>query len=167
MSERESIFIATAEKPSQFSRLLVDRFGLEYMKGMDPQVSEDLGLRRRALTAGGFVGLRLYPNTFVDPDAAPDEVQAFDAYPLQIDLWIPRPRPVEAQEVEARAWYGRLMAARPDLPMLLVHDLNLLSAAYLPGRSEHDFPQGTSVDVPDIDAWLPWVIKTEYGGHLL
>jgi len=36
----------------------VDRFELEYMKGIDPQVSEDLGLRRRALTADGFVGLR-------------------------------------------------------------------------------------------------------------
>jgi len=161
MSALENIFIATAEKPSQFSHLLVDRFELEYMKGMDPQVSEDLGLRRRALTADGFVGLRLYPNTFVDPDAGPDEVQAFDAYPLQIDLWIPSPLPVEAQEAEARAWYGRLMAARPDLPMLLIHDLDLLYAAYLPGRSVHDFPPGTTVDVPDIDAWLPWVIKTD------
>jgi hypothetical protein len=100
MSEYENIFIATAEKPSQFSRLLVDRFEFEYMRGMDPQTSEDLGLRCRALTADGFVGLRLYANTHVDPNAGTDEVQAFDAYPLQINCWIPRPRPVEAQEAE-------------------------------------------------------------------
>jgi hypothetical protein len=160
MSERENVFIATAEKPSQFSRLLVDRFGFEYMKGMDPQASEDLGLHRPALTADGFAGVHLYPNAFVDPDAGPDEVQAFDAYSLEIDLWIPRPRPVEAQQAEARAWFDQLAAARPDLPMLLVHDVTFLCAAYLPGRPVHDFPPGISVDVPDIVAWLPWVIKT-------
>jgi hypothetical protein len=161
MSEYENIFIATAEKPSQFSRLLVDRFEFEYMRGMDPQTSEDLGLRCRALTADGFVGLRLYANTHVDPNAGTDEVQAFDAYPLQINCWIPRPRPVEAQEAEARAWYGRLLAARPDLPMLLVHDLNSLYAAYLPDGPVRAFPPGTSVDVPSIATWLPWVIKTD------
>jgi hypothetical protein len=161
MSERENIFLATAEKPSQFSRVLVDRFGLEYMPGMDPRASEDLGLRGRALTADGLIALNPYPNTFVDPNAEPDEVQAFDAYPLQIDLWLPRPRPIAAQEAEARAWFDRLTAARPDLPMLLVHDVNLLRAAYLPGKPVHEFPPDTSVDVPDIQAWLPWVVKTD------
>jgi hypothetical protein len=161
MGERENIFIATGEKPSQFSRVLVDRFGLECMKGEDPQASEDLGLRRQALTVDGFVGLHLHPNTFGDPDPGPDEVQAFDAYPLQIDLWIPRPRPVEAQEAEARAWFDRLVATRPDVPILLVHDVTWLHAAYLPGKPVHDFPPGTSVDVPDIEAWLSWVIKTD------
>jgi|SRR5579875_2479470 len=160
MSERENIFVAGVEKPSELSRLLVARFGLEYMRDQDLYASEDLGLRRRALTTDGFVGLRVYPNTFVDPDAAPDEVQAFDAYPVQIDLWIPRPD-VEAQEAEARAWFDRLVAARPDLPMLLIHDVDFLHAAYLPGKPVHDFPPGTSVDFPDIDAWLPWVIKTD------
>ena len=99
--------------------------------------------------------------TFVDPDAGPDEVQAFDAYPLQIDLWIPRPRPVQAQEAEARAWFDRLVAARTDVPMLLVHDVAWLYAAYLPGKPVHDFPPATSVDVPDIEAWLSWMIKTD------
>lgn len=160
MSERENIFVARAEKPSQLSRLLVARFGLEYMRGQDPRASEDLGLRGQALTTDGFVGLRVYPNTFADPDAAPDEVQAFDAYPVQVDLWLPRPD-VEAQEAEARAWFDRLVAATPDLPMLLVHDVVLFYAAYLPGKPVHDFPAGTSVDFPDIDAWLPWVIKTD------
>jgi len=160
MSERENIFVAEAEKPSQFSRLLVDRFGLEYMQGEEPQAPEDLGLRGQALTADGFVGLRVHPNAFVDPDAATDEVQAFDAYPVQIDLWLPRPAVDEAQEAEARAWFDGLVAARPGLPMLLVHDVVLLRAAYLPGKPVHDFPTATSVDFPDIEAWLPWVIKT-------
>jgi hypothetical protein len=162
MSERENIFIATAEKPSHFSRLMMDSLGFERIPGEDPHAPEDLGLRRQALTAADrFVGLCLYPNTFVDPDAGPDEVQAFDAYPLQIDLWIPRPHPVAAQETEARAWFDRLVATWPDLPMLLVNDVQLLYAAYLPGSPVHDFPPGTSVDVPDIEAWLPWVIKTD------
>lgn len=161
MSERENIFVAGAERPSQLSRLLVDRFRLEYMPGQDPETSEDLGLRGPALTADSLVGLRVYHNTFVDPDAAPDEVQAFDAYPIQVDLWLPRPVAEGAQEVEARAWFDRLVAARPDLPMLLVHDVGLLYAAYLPGKPLHNFPAGTSVDFPDISAWLPWVIKTD------
>jgi hypothetical protein len=160
MSAYENIFIAGGEKPSQLSRLLVARFGLEYMPEQDPQDPEDLGLRGQALTADGFVGLRVYPNTFVDPDAAPDEVQAFDAYPVQIDLWLPRPD-VEAQEAEGRAWFDRLVDARPDLPVLLVHDVVLFYAAYLPGKSVHDFPAGTTVDFPDIGVWLPWVIKTD------
>jgi hypothetical protein len=159
MSVYENIFISGGEKPSKLSRFLVARFGLEYMPEQDLHDSQDLGLRGRALTADGFVGLRVYPNIFVDPDAAPDEVQAFDAYPVQIDLWLPRPD-VEAQEAEGRAWFDRLVDARPDLPVLLVHDLVLLYAAHLPGKSVHDFPEGTSVDFPDIDVWLPWVIKT-------
>jgi hypothetical protein len=159
MSERENIFVAGAEEPSQFSRLLVDGFRVEPMRGTDLQGSEDLGLRGQALTADGFVGLRVHRNTFVDPDAAPDEVQAFDAYPVQIDLWLPRPTVEHAQETEARAWFDRVVAARPDLPMLLVHDVVLLHAAYLPGKPVHDFPPGTSVDFPDIETWLPWVIE--------
>jgi hypothetical protein len=155
------LFVATNEKPSQVSRLLVDRLGFEYMPGSDPQVSDDLGLHRTALTADGFVGIRVYPNTFVDPDAGPDEVQAFDAYPLQIDLWIPRPRPeIEAQEAEARAWFHRVVANWPNLPSMLVHDLTMLRMAYLPGKPPHDFSSRITVDVEDIEAWLPWVIKT-------
>jgi hypothetical protein len=161
MSEYEHIFASTAEKPSQFSRLLVDRFGFEYMQGEDPKASEDLGLYRQALTASSYVGVNVYPNLFTDPNAGHDEVQAFDAYPLQIDLWLPRPRPIAAQEAEARAWFDRLTAVWPDLPMLLVHDVSLLRAAYGPGKALHEFPPGTSVDVPDIEAWLPWVVKTD------
>jgi hypothetical protein len=162
MSEYEEVLIATADKPSQFSRLLVDRLGFEHMPGHDPEHSEDLGLRRRALTTDGFVGLRVSRNIFVDPDpyATPDDVQAFGAYPLQIQLWIPKPRLIEAQEAEARAWFDRLVAAWPDLPMLLTHEVTLLYAAYLPGKPVHDFPLGTTVDAEDIGAWLPWVIKT-------
>jgi hypothetical protein len=161
MSARENIFVAGANKPSQLARLLVDRFGLEYMGAEATQDPEDVGLHGHALTIDGFVGLAIYPNTFVDPNAAPDEVQAFDAYPVQIDLWLPRPVVEGAQEVEARAWFDRLVPAWPDLPMLLVNDVTLLYAAYLPGKPVHDFPVDTSVDFPDIEAWLPWVIKTD------
>jgi len=61
MSERENIFVAGVGKPSELYLLLVDRFGLQYMGGEDPQASEDVGFRGRALTADGFVGLRVYP----------------------------------------------------------------------------------------------------------
>jgi hypothetical protein len=161
MSDTENIFVAGADKPSQLVRLLVHRLGLEYMRGEGSQAPEDHGLRGPALTAAGLVGLRVYRNNFIDPDAAPDELQAFDAYPVQVDLWLPRPPAEGAQEVEARAWFDRLVAARPELPMLLVNELQLLHAAYLPGKPVHDFPAGTFVDFADIDAWLPWVIKTD------
>jgi hypothetical protein len=161
LSARENIFVVGVDKPSRLARVLVDRLGLEYMRGEGSQAPEDHGLRGPVLTADGLVGLRVYRNNFIDPDDAPDEVGAFDAYPVQVDLWLPRPAAEGAQDAEARAWFDKLIAARPDLPMLLVHDLQLLYAAYLPGKPVHDFPAGTSAYFPDIKAWLPWVIKTD------
>jgi hypothetical protein len=158
VSDRENVFVATAESPAEFSTFLVERLGWEFMAGMDPASSDDLGLRGPAQTVPGLAGLRVRSNFFVEPDPEPDEIQAFDAYPLFIDLWLPGAREA-AQQAEGRAFFDRLVAARPELPMLLTHGLDLLSAAYLPGQPVHDFPARTLVDDPDIELWRPWVVR--------
>jgi hypothetical protein len=42
--------------------------------------------------------------------------------------------------------------------MILSHNMDLMTAAYLPGTGVHLFPRGTGLDVEDIDAWRSWVV---------
>lgn len=158
MSEYEQIFAATAEKPSQFSQNLADRFGLEYIE--DPGNSEDIGLRGRALTVEGLVGLDVHQNIFTDLNAGAGEASAFDAYPIQVDLWLPS-RVAQHQQGEARAWLSRLADVMPDRPMLLVHENVRLRASYLPGKGIHEFPGGTYVGDRGAAVWVPWVVRTD------
>ncbi|TDD14614.1 hypothetical protein E1218_32785 [Kribbella turkmenica] len=58
---------------------------------------------------------------------------------------------------EARLVFDRLVEARPEVAMLLCHDLDLLIAAYLPGRGVQEFTAGTTIDEPDADRWRGWV----------
>ena len=46
---------------------------------------------------------------------------------------------------------------RPDVPALLVHNLDTLVAAYLPGVGVHTFEPAITPDVEDIEAWRGWV----------
>jgi hypothetical protein len=41
--------------------------------------------------------------------------------------------------------------------MLLTHDLDLLTAAYLPGKGTHEFAPGITPDMQDIESWKPWI----------
>jgi hypothetical protein len=45
--------------------------------------------------------------------------------------------------------------------MMLVHDLDLMVAAHLPGAGTYDFPASVTVDAPDQDVWRPWVISAD------
>jgi hypothetical protein len=43
--------------------------------------------------------------------------------------------------------------------MLLVHDLDTLVAAHLPGSATYTFDPLISPDPPDIEVWRPWVVS--------
>jgi hypothetical protein len=54
--------------------------------------------------------------------------------------------------------FDDLVAGRPDVPALLVHNLDTLVSAHLPGAGTRSFDPLITPDVEDIDTWRPWVV---------
>jgi len=67
--------------------------------------------------------------------------------------------PEEVLHRETGLIFDKLIASRPELPMLLVHDLDTLVAAHLPGSGTYTFDPLMSPDLPDIEVWRPWVVS--------
>ncbi|MGC7100910.1 hypothetical protein ACPZ19_40080 [Amycolatopsis lurida] len=131
-------------------------FELIPVQGGDP---EEIGLRGPASTVDGLVGLAVGHNYSALPDPEPDEVQAIDAYRVEIEFWYRR-RDTEEQRREARVLFDRLVAARPSTSMLLTFGTCHLAASWSPRHGLREFPAGTLIYAPDIDRWQPWVIGT-------
>jgi hypothetical protein len=114
--------------------------------------------RGTAATAERELGLLLRPNTFAEADPDPDEIQALDKYPVDLDVWLIGPKGDGLQRRETSAIFTKLVAARSDVPMLLVHNLDTLVAAHLPGAGTHTFKPPITPDAPDIKTWRQWVV---------
>jgi hypothetical protein len=155
MAARENIFIRTDRSVPDAAALLSALLGLEQIPD-DDDSAEDVGLRGRAESADGFLGFRVMPNANGLPDPDPDEIQAIDGYPLQVDIWYGSKEP-EVQRREARIVFDKLTAAGSDVAMLLTSDLQYLIAAYVPGAGVHEFEPATTMDAPDVERWRPWV----------
>ena len=155
MSEVENIFLGTDASVRQVAEWLESLLGLELMPD-EPVDKDRIGLRGRAATADGWLGVLVRRNGYAEVDPQPDEVQAFDTYPIEIAIQYGSKDEV-VQRDEARIAFEKLVAARPDVPMLLVHDLDLLQAAFLPDAGTHYFPEPPTVDAPDQPRWQPWV----------
>lgn len=155
MSEVENIFLGTDASVRQVAEWLESLLGLEPMPD-EPVDKDRIGLRGRASTADGWLGVLVRRNGYAEVDPQPDEVQAFDTYPIEIAIQYGSKDEV-VQRDEARIAFEKLVAARPDVPMLLVHDLDLLQAAFLPDAGTHYFPEPPTVDAPDQPRWQPWV----------
>ncbi|MEV5967867.1 hypothetical protein AB0L70_39240 [Kribbella sp. NPDC051952] len=152
MSVVDSVFVAVSETPSQVATWLVQANGAEVMA-----TERDLvRLRRRGTTVEEWLGVVVQPNGYAEADPAPDEVQAMDAYGIEIQLRGGRSE--EVLHTEAGRLFDSLVASHPDTPMLLVHNLDTLVAAHLPGVGTHTFDRAISPDAPDIDAWRAWVV---------
>lgn len=163
MAQRENIFIAAPLDVAGLATTLIDGLGLEPIEADGyAQDSTDIGLRGPAHTASGLIGLRVYRNGFADPDAQPQDAQAFDAYPLQIDLWLPGSAE-SAQQAEGRAVFDAVVKVMRSVPALLTHDLNVLIAAYLPGMGTKDFNPPVMVDMEDHASWGPWTLPSVTG----
>jgi hypothetical protein len=155
MATQENIFVQSASTTEDETKFLQDLLGLEPIANQSAAEPDEYGLQGPALTGDGVLGFVIQPNHHVEPDPEPEDLQAIDKYPIEIDIWLGRD--LAAQRKEARAVFDRLIEARPDVPMLLCHELTLLIAAYRPGRGIQEFPAGTTMDAPDADQWSDWV----------
>jgi hypothetical protein len=155
MATRENIFLQSGSTVQDEAKLLQDLLGLEPIPDTSGAGPDQHGLRGPARSGAGVVGFVVQPNHHVELDPEPEDVQAIDTYPIEIDIWLGRDEVVQAQE--ARLVFDQLVEVRPDVPMLLCHDLGRLVAAYLPGRGVHEFSAGTTMDAPDAHQWRDWV----------
>jgi hypothetical protein len=125
-----------------------------------PGLKEGERLFRRAGHVGAeTVAIMLRPNGFVDVDPEPEDIQAIDKYPVDLNIWLIGSRDEDLQLRETRSMFDTLVTRRPDVPVLLVHNLDTLVVAYLPGKDVHTFDPKISPDVEDFDTWRPWVLE--------
>lgn len=155
MADQENIFLLSSATAEEEAASLQELLGLEPIPDTSGAGPDEFGLRGPAATVKGVLGYIIQPNDLVSPDPRPGEEQAIDRYPIEIDIWLGRDEVV--QQKEARLVFERLIEARPDVPMLLCHDLDLLVAAYVPGQGVQEFPDGTTIDAPDAERWREWV----------
>jgi hypothetical protein len=153
MSDNATLFIGSDESLDGVAGSLSDALGLEIMAD---ESGREIRLRGRASSDGGWMGFVVRPNGHVEIDPAPEDVQAIDSYPVEVDI---RYRGEDVLRREALVAFEKVVAARPDLPVLLLHNLALLVAAYLPGAGTKYFDEGTTPDGPDLAVWEPWVVR--------
>jgi hypothetical protein len=152
MSDVDSVFVAVAESPGEVAEWLGEVAGCEVL-AVD---GEAVRMRARAATVDQWLGVVAQPNVYVEVDPAPEDVQAMDPYGIVIQ--IRGGRREEVLHTEAARFFEKLVASRPDVPMLLLHNLEFLVAAHRPGVGTHTFAGSTTPDGPDIDVWRPWVV---------
>ncbi|MEU4192506.1 hypothetical protein AB0E69_11430 [Kribbella sp. NPDC026611] len=152
MADSDEIFMATDEPLEAAANRVAGVLGLEFLGDLRADTGE-LQYKGRARTFDGVIGVYIGPNKF-GPE--PGEVQAMDRYPLIVDVQSRTHK--TAQRDEARLAFGLLVEALGNVPALLSHNLELLVAAYLPGRGTHTFDADTTLDDPDVDTWRAWVV---------
>lgn len=153
MADGDEIFLAFEGDLGAAATRVAAVLGLEFNGDLRVETGE-LQYKGRGRTSDGDVGVYIGPNSF-QPE--PDEVQAMDGYAVVVDVQY-RTRKDEQAE-EARLAFEELVRALPDVPALLTHNVELLVAAYLPGRGTHTFEPRTTVDDPDLTTWEPWIVN--------
>jgi hypothetical protein len=158
MSTSDNVFVAAGDPVAEAAEWLADVLELEPVADADPKGDERV-FRRTARTGKGTVAVRVRPNGFavLDPQE-PDEIQAIDRYPIDLSIWLVGRKDEEWQLRETQEIFGDLVTARPDVPALLVHNLDTLVSAYLPGAGTHTFDPPITPDVEDIVTWRSWII---------
>ncbi|ADB32307.1 hypothetical protein Kfla_3245 [Kribbella flavida DSM 17836] len=154
MKAREYLFLRTSESVQAVAEWIQQEFALEPIpNGSDDE--DEIGLRGPARTADATVGYEVMYNIYPVHEPEPDEIQAIDTYPVEIDIWLGKDEGTQGQE--ARLVFEHLIKARPDVPILLCHELSDLIAAYVPGRGVHEFPDPVTIYAGHADAWRDWV----------
>jgi hypothetical protein len=158
MSTSDTIFLAAGEPLDRTADWLAGALRLERLD--DPELKENEHFfRGRARTVEGKVLFVVGPNIYGEIDPEPEDVSAIDHYTGVVDVRLVGKKDEESQAREARAVFDELAEGRPDVALVLGHAMSLIVAAYLPGAGVHYFPPGTTLDVPDDDAWSPWVVS--------
>ncbi|MFK4089377.1 hypothetical protein ACI2LF_35015 [Kribbella sp. NPDC020789] len=110
-----------------------------------------------AVTVDQQLALLLAPNDYGDVDPEPEDISAIDDYAADLHVRLIGPNDEDVQRRECREIFDRLVAAHPEVAMLLVQNLSRLSAAHLPGVGTHVFEESISPDYPHLETWRPWV----------
>jgi hypothetical protein len=150
MSTYEELFIRHDGSVDSEARALAEDLGMSAVEH-DGRIH----IRRAASDGVGQVGGEVYRNNFLNPELE-GEAQAFDGYSTVFAIWT-TDRSLAKQSSEALQIFRELVVKRPDTAMVLTHDLDLITAAYVPGLGSHEFPEGTTADVDDEPVWRPWV----------
>ena len=153
MSDNGSLFIGADESIEVVGAWLGEALGLEVLVG---EPGGEVRLWGRAAGDAGWVGFVVRVNGHAAADPLPEDVQAIDRYPVEVDI---RYRGEDVLRREALVAFEKVVAARPELPVLLLHNLALLVAAYRPGVGIKYFDGGTTPDGPDLAVWGPWVVR--------
>lgn len=156
MSDDDNIFLATSELVPDVAGWLAEKLGLAPVEE-EPE-KQLVRLRGRARSADGDLVLTVSPNGYVNVDPA-EEAQAIDRYPIDIDIWYAGQPDEDLQALEARLVFDELIELRPEVPMLLSHNLSTLTAAHLPGTGTQYFDPAPSLDEPDLEKWQHWVVR--------
>ncbi|MEV4264145.1 hypothetical protein [Kribbella sp. NPDC049584] len=157
MSTSDNVFVATGETAAEAAAWLAGVLELEAVADGGLNADEYL-FRRSARSAPGTVAVLVRPNGFVLADPDPDEIQALDRYPIDLSVWLIGTKDEEWQLHETESIFSDLVAARPDVPALLVHNLDTLVSAHLPGVGTHTFDPLITPDAEDLPTWRPWVV---------
>lgn len=155
MSDVDSVFLAVSESPAEVAAWLVDDIAAEVMATERDVVR----LRVRAATVDQWLGVVVQKNDYAEVDPGPDEVQAMDAYGIEVQVR----GGGDALRAEADLIFQKLVERRSSVPMLLVTNLDWLVAAYLPKVGPHRFEETISPDEPDRETWRPWVLGRRDG----
>lgn len=156
MSTSDNVFLATSEPIDQVARWLADVIDLEPMQAADALEGEHV-FRGAARTPQREIIAVVAPNGYIEVDPAPDEVSAIDRYAIDVTIRLVGRKDEQLQLRETQAVFDALTQSRPDIAMLLVHNLDTLVAAHLPGTGTHTFDEPITPDAPDIETWRPWV----------
>ncbi|TDW84481.1 hypothetical protein EV137_7295 [Kribbella pratensis] len=151
MSVVDSVFLAVSGGQQEVVDWLVEGVGAEVLVTETSAVR----LRMRGESAADWLGVVVQPNGYVVPDPEPDEVQAMDGYAIEVQV-----RGGGSDDIlhrEAGRLFETLITTRPEVPALLVHNLDTLVSAHLPGAGTHTFDPLITPDVEDIDTWRAWV----------
>jgi hypothetical protein len=152
MSVVDSVFLAVSGGPQEVVDWLVEGVGAEVLVTEASAVR----LRMRGESAADWLGVVVQPNGYVVPDPEPDEVQAMDGYAIEVQVRGGGSNGILHRE--AGRLFETLITARPEVPALLVHNLDTLVAAHFPGAGTHTFDPPITPDVEDIDAWRGWIV---------
>lgn len=152
MSTNDSIFLGLEESPGQIADWLMGAVGVERYPGVADEVDR-VGLRGRLVAGDDWFSMVVQRNRHVSQE--PEEVQAIDRYGIDISI---RARDEDALHRQSRLMFDKLIEARPDIAILLLHNLEFLVAAHLPGVGTHDFAPETTPDAEDLQHWGPWTL---------
>jgi hypothetical protein len=157
MSTDDNIFLAVDKPLGEVAGWLSDLLGLERVEDSDLKDGFYL-FRRPARTVEGEIFLLVGPNVYGEADPVPGDRSAIDRYQGVVDVSFAGKRDEELQQREARAVFDDLADRRPDVALILSHNMSLMTAAYLPGAGAHMFPPSTTLDEPDEQTWSPWIV---------